>query len=81
MAAWEILFNDEVDAPISIKEAVEMASEYSGAKAAPYINAVLDRIASSVDPNSPFFVVPDGEHADEEEGQPDGLGDTESDEE
>ena len=61
VAAWEILFNDEVDAPISIKEAVEMASEYSGAKAAPYINAVLDRIASSVDPNSPFFVSPDSE--------------------
>lgn len=54
VASWEILFNDEVDAPISIKEAVEMAAEYSGAKAAPYINAVLDRIAQSLDPNSPF---------------------------
>lgn len=56
VASWEILFNEDVDAPISIKEAVEMASEYSGAKAAPYINAVLDRIAQSVDPNSPFAV-------------------------
>ena len=54
VASWEILFNDEVDSPISIKEAVEMAAEYSGAKAAPYINAVLDRIAQSLDPNSPF---------------------------
>ena len=69
VAAWEILFNDEVDAPISIKEAVEMASEYSGAKAAPYINAVLDRIASSVDPNSPFFVSPDSEEDAEDTDQ------------
>lgn len=61
VASWEILFNDEVDAPISIKEAVEMAAEYSGAKAAPYINAVLDRIAQSLDPNSPFA----GEEADD----------------
>ena len=31
VAAWEIMFNDTVDAPISIKEGVEMAAEYSGA--------------------------------------------------
>lgn len=64
VASWEILFNDEVDAPISIKEAVEMAAEYSGAKAAPYINAVLDRIAQSLDPNSPFAPFA-GEEADD----------------
>lgn len=54
VAAWEILFNDEVDAPVSIAEGVEMASEYSGAQAAPYINVVLDGIAQRAASNSPF---------------------------
>ena len=54
VAAWEILFNDEVDAPVSIKEGVEMAAEYSGADAAPYINVVLDGIAQRSATNAPF---------------------------
>jgi len=54
VAAWEILFNDEVDAPVSIAEGVEMATEYSGAQAAPYINVVLDGIAQRAASNSPF---------------------------
>lgn len=54
VAAWEILFNDEVDAPISIKEGVEMASEYSGANAAPYIHVTLDAIAQQQSPEAPF---------------------------
>ena len=54
VAAWEILFNDEVDAPISIKEGVEMAAEYSGADAAPYINVVLDGVAQRSAANAPF---------------------------
>ena len=54
VAAWEILFNDEVDAPVSIAEGVEMAAEYSGAQAAPYINVVLDGIAQRAASNSPF---------------------------
>lgn len=54
VAAWEILFNDEVDAPVSIKEGVEMAAEYSGVDAAPYINVVLDGIAQRSATNAPF---------------------------
>lgn len=54
VAAWEILFNDEVDAPISIKEGVEMAAEYSGVDAAPYINVVLDGVAQRTATNAPF---------------------------
>lgn len=61
VAAWEILFNDEVDAPISIKEGVEMASEYSGQQAARYINVVLDGIAQGAAANAPFA----GEAADD----------------
>lgn len=54
VAAWEIMFNDTVDAPISIKEGVEMAAEYSGANAAPYINVTLDAIAQQGAPDAPF---------------------------
>ena len=54
VAAWEILFNDEVDAPVSIAEGVEMAAEYSGVDAAPYINVVLDGVAQHAASNAPF---------------------------
>lgn len=54
VCAWEIMFNAEVDAPISIKEGVEMAAEYSAAQAAPYINVVLDGIAQHGRPEAPF---------------------------
>lgn len=70
VAAWEILFNDEVDAPVSIAEGVEMAAEYSGAQAAPYINVVLDGIAQRAASNSPFVDEEAGEEpeADVEDG-------------
>ncbi|CAM4199990.1 MULTISPECIES: transcription antitermination factor NusB [Corynebacterium] len=54
VCAWEIMYNEDVDAPISIKEGVEMAAEYSGASASPYINVVLDGIAQRGAPESPF---------------------------
>lgn len=59
VAAWEIMFNDTVDAPISIKEGVEMAAEYSGANAAPYINVTLDAIAQKGAPDAPFSAEPE----------------------
>lgn len=54
VCAWEIMFNDDVDAPVSIKEGVEMAAEYSAAQAAPYVNVVLDGIAQRSRPDAPF---------------------------
>lgn len=54
VCAWEIMYNEDVDAPISIKEGVEMAAEYSGAAASPYINVVLDGIAQRGAPEAPF---------------------------
>ncbi|SDS01043.1 transcription antitermination factor NusB [Corynebacterium timonense] len=44
VATWEILFNDDVEPPISIANALEMATEYAGHTAPPYIHAVLDDI-------------------------------------
>lgn len=45
MASWEILFNDQVDAPVAISEAVELAQEYSTEESARFVNGVLGRIA------------------------------------
>ena len=56
VATWEILFNDEVDAPIAISNALVMAEEYAGKAAPPYIHAVLDDIVQSVDPAAPVAV-------------------------
>lgn len=52
--AWEIMYNDEVDAPISVVDGVEIASEYSTDVASPYIHAVLDDIAQSMSADNPM---------------------------
>lgn len=52
--AWEILYNDDVDAPISVVEAVEIASEYSTDVAPPYIHAVLDDIVQAQSDSNPM---------------------------
>ncbi len=54
VGAWEILYNPEVDAPISIVDSVEIAAEYSTDVASPYIHAVLDDIAQSVSADNPM---------------------------
>lgn len=45
VAAWELLYNDEVPVKVALKEGVQLASEYSHDKAPGYVNAVLDGIA------------------------------------
>ncbi|WP_416446904.1 transcription antitermination factor NusB [Leucobacter sp. HNU] len=45
VAAWEILFNDEVPAPVAIDEAVELAKEYSTEDSSRFVNGVLGKIA------------------------------------
>ncbi|WP_125099681.1 transcription antitermination factor NusB [Leucobacter chromiireducens] len=45
LAAWEILFNDEVPTPVAIDEAVELAKEYSTDDSGRFVNGVLGRIA------------------------------------
>lgn len=57
--AWEILYNDDVDAPISITDAVEIATQYSTDVASPYIHAVLDDIAQSASEQNPMNFEPD----------------------
>lgn len=53
VATWEILYNDEVDAAIAIANALEMATEYSGNQAPPYIHAMLDGIVQANSPDAP----------------------------
>ena len=48
VAAWEILFNDDVAAPIAISNALGMAEEYAGHAAPPYIHAVLDDVVKTL---------------------------------
>lgn len=44
LAVWELVFNDELDAPVVIDEAVKLAVMLSGDDAPGFINAVLDRV-------------------------------------
>lgn len=45
IAAWEILFNDEVSVAVAIDEAVELARDLSTDDSPRYVNGVLGRIA------------------------------------
>ncbi|WP_336659505.1 transcription antitermination factor NusB [Leucobacter sp. USHLN153] len=45
LAAWEILFNEEVPAAVAIDEAVELAKEYSTDDSGRFVNGVLGKIA------------------------------------
>ncbi|MHA2789070.1 transcription antitermination factor NusB [Corynebacterium sp. S7] len=67
VAAWEIMFNDDVDGPISVVEGVEMASEYSGSQASPYIHAVLDDIVQLHAANAPEVAAAQTEEPETEE--------------
>ena len=44
IAAWEILYNDEVDAAVAINEAVELAKELSTDESSGFVHGVLARI-------------------------------------
>lgn len=72
VATWEILYNDEVDPPISIANAMEMSTEYAGDNASPYIHAVLDDIIQAHAADAPDVVAGDAEEsADAQAGAPD----------
>lgn len=45
LAAWEILYNEEVPAAVAIDEAVELAKDYSTEDSSRFVNGVLGRIA------------------------------------
>lgn len=67
VGTWEILFNDDVPAAIAITNALEMATEYAGNQAPPYIHAVLDSIVQHNHEHAPEQTEPlrsaEGENA------------------
>lgn len=48
LAIYEILFDSEVPAAVSINEALELAKKYSDEKSAAFINGVLDKIYRNI---------------------------------
>jgi N utilization substance protein B len=44
MAAFELLYEEDVAAPIVINEAIEIAKKFSGEQAATFINGILDAL-------------------------------------
>lgn len=61
MAAFEILFLDEVPASVTINEAVELAKTYGGEDSSKFVNGVLGRIAEQ---QQTLEGVPDREDSD-----------------
>lgn len=47
LAGWEIMKLSDLDAAISINEAVDLAHSFSGAESASFVNGVLDKISKS----------------------------------
>ena len=48
LAAYEMLYRDDVPDSVSINEAVEMAKVYGGEDSSKFVNGVLGRIAETV---------------------------------
>ena len=44
LAAYELLFRDDIPAPVSIDEAIEIAKRFGSAESPAFINGILDRI-------------------------------------
>jgi transcription antitermination protein NusB len=53
LAIYEILFDSEVPAAVSINEALELAKKYSDEKSAAFINGVLDKIFRNTSEEKP----------------------------
>ena len=47
LAGWEIMKLPELDAAISINEAVDLARSFSGTESASFVNGVLDKISKT----------------------------------
>ena len=53
LAAYEILFDDDVPTGVAINEAVEIAKKYGGGESSSFINGVLGRIADDAEQKAP----------------------------
>ena len=50
IAVYELLYSDEIDAPVAISEAVELAEQLSTEDSPRFLNGLLDRIAEYAAP-------------------------------
>ncbi len=50
LAAYELLYDDDVPTGVAINEAVEIAKRYGGDETASFVNGVLGQIARQTDP-------------------------------
>jgi N utilization substance protein B len=48
LAAYELLFRDDIPPAVAINEALEVAKKYSSSESVSFINGVLDKIARSL---------------------------------
>ena len=48
LALYEILYVDDVDSPVAINEAVELAKKYFGGDGPAFINGVLGSFVKSI---------------------------------
>jgi len=45
LGTYEMIFRDDIPAPVAINEALEIAKKFAATESAPFINGILDRIA------------------------------------
>jgi N utilization substance protein B len=53
MAAFELLYEEDIEPAIVINEAIEIAKKYSGEQAATFINGVLDTLSKKIGDTKP----------------------------
>lgn len=49
IATYEMLYCDDIPAPVSIDEAIEIAKDFSDEKSAKFINGILDKIKETIE--------------------------------
>lgn len=48
LAAYEMMYIDDIPAAVSVNEAVAIAKEYEGDEAAPFVNGILGKIKDNI---------------------------------
>ncbi len=48
VASYELLFREDIPAPVTINEAIEIAKSFSGEEAGKFINGILDNIKKDI---------------------------------
>ena len=49
LCIWEMLYGDNIPAPVSINEAVELIKKFDDAKARPFVNGVLNAVKKTIE--------------------------------